>query len=470
MFRLLQAARGERVDCTPAWFMRQAGRYLPAYRKLRERHPILEMCAEPELAAAAAMTAVDALPGLDGAIVFSDILQILIPMGIQVEFVAGEGPRIANPVRTAEDIAALRPVDPGSDLRGPLGAIEILRRGLENRMPVIGFAGAPFTLATYMIEGGPSKDYALTKTLMATEPRAWGALMMKLGDAVAAHLRAQANAGASIVQVFDSWAGALGVDDYRESVLPYSKRVFDALKGHVPSIHFGTGTAALLELMRDAGGDVIGLDWRVDLDAGWQAVGHDVGVHDGFLRAGDADQFDSASSTEPAGPSHPGGVDDPETPPVPGQHRVNRRLHAAVGAVLETDGHRQPGGQLADRSDADLAARPLGGQAMDVGVHAAIDLPAGEAAATRPLARIRVEAEQPGRQVEGAPLADGAGPSNWHRFSHTPGKVWGGDTGDKGYSKYHNAPGYVATPSGAMKRYDPATDTVTTLPQTAPTK
>lgn len=278
MFRLLQAARREPVDCTPAWFMRQAGRYLPAYRKLREKRSILEMCAEPELAAAAAMTAVDALPGLDGAIVFSDILQILVPMGIQVEFVAGEGPRIANPVRTAEDIAALRPVHPESDLRGPLGAIEILRRGLENRMPVIGFAGAPFTLATYLIEGGPSKDYALTKTLMATEPRAWGALMMKLGDAVASHLLAQAKAGASIVQVFDSWVGALGVDDYRESVLPYSKRLFDALKGRVPSIHFGTGTAALLELMRDAGGDVIGLDWRVDLAHARHRLGGGVAV------------------------------------------------------------------------------------------------------------------------------------------------------------------------------------------------
>jgi uroporphyrinogen decarboxylase len=264
-YRLIRAAHREAVDRTPVWFMRQAGRFLPEYRKLRERHSILELCAEPELAAAAAMTAVNALPGLDAAIVFSDILQILIPMGIKVEFVAGEGPRIANPVRTAADVESLRPVDPDRDLPGPLGAIRILARELEGRMPVIGFAGAPFTLATYLIEGGPSRDFARTKTLMASEPRTWGVLLSKLADAVGVHLEAQAAAGAGIVQLFDSWAGALGVDDYRESVLPYSRRVFEAIRGRVPAVHFGTGTAALLELMRDAGGDVIGLDWRVDL-------------------------------------------------------------------------------------------------------------------------------------------------------------------------------------------------------------
>ena len=243
--------------------MRQAGRYLPAYRKLRERHSILELCADPELAAAAAMTAVNALPGLDAAIVFSDILQVLVPMGIQVEFVAGEGPRIANPVRSAAGVAALRPVEPERDLPGPLGAIRILRRELEGRMPVIGFAGAPFTLATYVIEGGPSRDYARAKSLMASEPKTWDALMTKLAAAVRAHLEAQAAAGAEIVQLFDSWVGALGVDDYREFVRPYSRSVLRGLA--VPTIHFGTGTAALLELMRDAGGEVIGLDWRVDL-------------------------------------------------------------------------------------------------------------------------------------------------------------------------------------------------------------
>ena len=276
--RLLKAARGEPVDRTPVWFMRQAGRFLPAYRKLRERHSILEICAEPELAAAAAMTAVNALPGLDGAIVFSDILQILQPMGIRVEFAPGEGPRILNPVRTAADVAALKPVEPERDLPGPLGAIRILRRELEGRMPVIGFAGAPFTLATYLIEGGPSRDYARAKSLMASEPRTWEALLAKLADAVAAHLNAQAAAGASIVQLFDSWVGALGPDDYRESVQPHARRVFEALGDGTPAIHFGTGTAALLELMRDAGGSVIGLDWRVDLADARRRLGDGVAV------------------------------------------------------------------------------------------------------------------------------------------------------------------------------------------------
>lgn len=276
--RLLKAARREPVDRTPAWFMRQAGRFLPEYRKLRERRSILELCADPELAAAATMTAVKALPGLDAAIVFSDILQVLIPMGIKVEFTPGEGPRILNPVRTPRDVAALRPIDPERDLPGPLGAIRILRRELEVRMPVIGFAGAPFTLATYLIEGGPSRDYARAKTLMASDPATWDALMGKLAAAVSAHLLAQASAGAGIVQLFDSWVGALGVDDYRESVLPHSRRIFDAVRGKVPAIHFGTGTAALLELMRDAGGDVIGLDWRVDLADARRRLGDGVAV------------------------------------------------------------------------------------------------------------------------------------------------------------------------------------------------
>jgi uroporphyrinogen decarboxylase len=277
-FRLLQAARRKPVDQTPVWFMRQAGRFLPEYRELRKRHSILEICAHPELAAAAAMTAVKALPGLDGAIVFSDILQLLVPMGIKVEFAPGEGPRILNPVRTAADVAALRPVESERDLPGPLGAIRILRRELEGRMPVIGFAGAPFTLATYLVEGGPSRDYAKVKRFMGSEPRAWDDLMTRLAGAVAAHLSAQAAAGADIVQVFDSWVGVLGVDDYRRFVQPHMRRIFEALRGKVPAIHFGTGTAALLELMREAGGEVIGLDWRVDLADAWKRIGPGVAV------------------------------------------------------------------------------------------------------------------------------------------------------------------------------------------------
>jgi len=257
--------------------MRQAGRFLPEYRELRKKHSILELCAHPELAAAASMTAVNALPTLDGAILFSDILQILQPMGIRIEFVESVGPRILNPVATEADIAALRPVDPERDLPGPLGALRILRRELEGKMAVIGFAGAPFTLASYLVEGGPSRDYLKVKTLMASAPAAWFSLMTKLADAVIAHLRAQAAAGAQIVQLFDSWAGALGVDDYRSRVQPHVRRIFEAVKG-TPSIHFGTGTGALLESMRDAGGDVIGLDWRVDLADAWKRLGPGVGV------------------------------------------------------------------------------------------------------------------------------------------------------------------------------------------------
>lgn len=257
--------------------MRQAGRFLPEYRELRRKHSLLELCAHPELAAAASMTAVKALPGLDGAILFSDILQILQPMGIRIEFVESEGPRILNPVATAADIAALKPVDPERDLPGPLGALRILRRELEGRMAVIGFAGAPFTLASYLVEGGPSRDYVKVKTMMASDPAAWFALMTKLADAVIAHLRAQIAAGAQIVQLFDSWVGALGVDDYRARVQPHVRRIFEAIRG-TPSIHFGTGTAALLESMRDAGGDVIGLDWRVDLADAWKRLGPGVAV------------------------------------------------------------------------------------------------------------------------------------------------------------------------------------------------
>ena len=260
--------------------MRQAGRFLPEYRELRKKHSILELCAHPELAASASMTAVKALPGLDGAILFSDILQILQPMGIRIEFIESEGPRILTPVATEADIAALKPVDPERPERAgeiALGALRILRRELEGRMAVIGFAGAPFTLASYLVEGGPSRDYVKVKTLMASAPAAWFTLMTKLADAVIAHLRAQIAAGAQIVQVFDSWAGALGVDDYRARVQPHVRRIFEAIRG-TPSIHFGTGTAALLESMRDAGGDVIGLDWRVDLADAWRRLGPGVAV------------------------------------------------------------------------------------------------------------------------------------------------------------------------------------------------
>ena len=266
--RLLNAIRKEPVDCTPVWFMRQAGRYMPEYRALRQKHSILEICRTAELAAEVTMQPIKKFPGLDAAIIFSDILLLGEPMGIRVEFVKGEGPSIDNPVRTEADVAALKPVEPERDLPSVLNAIRIVKRELQ--VPLIGFAGAPFTLASYFVEGGPSKDYAKTRALMTTP--VWPKLMTKLADAVSVHLRAQEAAGADLVQLFDSWVGNLSVDEYRQHVMPYSQRIFKALRG--PAIHFGTQTAHLLELIRDAGGDCIGVDYRIKLDEAWDRLGN----------------------------------------------------------------------------------------------------------------------------------------------------------------------------------------------------
>ncbi|HLF93781.1 MAG TPA: uroporphyrinogen decarboxylase [Planctomycetota bacterium] len=270
--RLLKALRREPVDCTPVWFMRQAGRYMAEYRELRKKHTILEICKTAELAAQVTFQPIRRFPGLDAAIIFSDILVLTEPMGIQVEFVKGEGPAIHNPVATEADVAALKPVEPERDLRPVLDAIRIVKRDLK--VPLIGFAGGPFTLASYIVEGGPSKDYAKTRALMKTAT--WPKLMTRLSDAVSAHLNAQLKAGADLVQLFDSWVGNLSVDEYREHVMPYSKRIFSALKG--PSIHFGTQTAHLLESIRDAGGTCIGVDFRIPIDEAWKRLGDGVAV------------------------------------------------------------------------------------------------------------------------------------------------------------------------------------------------
>ncbi len=273
--RFLRACRREPTDCTPVWFMRQAGRYLPQYRAIREKHTLLEICARPELAAQVTLQPVDIL-GVDAAILFADILLPLVPMGIRLEFAAGEGPVIHNPVRGAADVQALRAIDACTDLAPVMSTIGIVRRELNGRVPLIGFAGAPFTLASYLIEGGASRTFLKTKQFMYGEPQTWHALMDKLSDAVAGYLRAQVSAGAQAVQLFDSWVGALSPDDYCQYVLPYSRQIFAAVEG-VPRIHFGTDTATLLPLLREAGGDVIGLDWRVPLDEGWRVLG-DVSV------------------------------------------------------------------------------------------------------------------------------------------------------------------------------------------------
>jgi uroporphyrinogen decarboxylase len=275
--RFLRACRLEPVDTTPVWFMRQAGRYMAEYRAIREKYSLLEICYHPELAAEVTLQPVRAL-GVDAAILFADILLPVIQLGLGLEFAKGEGPVIGKPVRTLEDVRALKPVDPETDLGYVMEAIRILRREL-NGIPLIGFCGAPFTVASYIVEGGASREFLKTKTMMYSAPEVFHALMEKLSVVLGDYLVAQIRAGAQAVQVFDSWVGALSPQDYETFVLPYSQNVLDAAKAeNIPVIHFGTNTATLLPLMKRAGGDVIGLDWRVPLDDGWAVLGQDVAV------------------------------------------------------------------------------------------------------------------------------------------------------------------------------------------------
>ncbi len=275
--RFLKACRREPVDCTPVWFMRQAGRYMKEYQAVRAKHSILEVCKTPELAAQVTLQPVDRFP-LDAAIIFADILLPLEPMGIKLEFAEGEGPVIHNPVRDRAGVDRLKTVE-GEELRFVEEAIRQARTALAGRVPLIGFAGAPFTLASYMIEGGGSRNYIKTKQLMYGEPETWHKLMDKLALVVTAYLGRQIRAGAQAVQLFDSWVGCLSPTDYAEYVLPHVQRIFAGLaQEQVPLIHFGTGTAALLTLMRKAGGNVIGVDWRVHLDEAWERIGYDVAV------------------------------------------------------------------------------------------------------------------------------------------------------------------------------------------------
>jgi uroporphyrinogen decarboxylase len=260
--RFLRACRREAVDCTPVWFMRQAGRYMAEYRALREKHSLLE----PVRAFA-----------FDAAILVSDLLIPLEPLGISFDFLKGEGPVIDNPLHSPADVAALRSFDPRQELDFVLEAIRLLRGELQ--VPLIGFAGAPFTLASYAIEGGHSTNFSRTKALMYDDPPTWHRLAALLAETVADYLRAQVEAGVQAVQLFDSWIGALDADDYREFVLTHVQLIFDSLADlGVPMIHFGTGTGHLLALQREAGGTVIGLDWRTPLDEGWRLAGDGVAV------------------------------------------------------------------------------------------------------------------------------------------------------------------------------------------------
>jgi uroporphyrinogen decarboxylase len=273
--RILRALRREPVDTTPVWFMRQAGRYMSEYRALRAKYSLLELCRQPELAVEVTLQPVNAIE-VDAAILFSDLLLPFTPMGLELDFVKGEGPSIANPIRRADDVKRLKRFEPREGLGHVLETIRLLRKALAGRVPLIGFGGAPFTLAAYAIEGGPSTTYARTKGFMYAQPEAWHALCGAFAETMADYLTAQVEAGAQALQVFDSWAGALGRADYREFALPHTTRIFDAIVATgVPTIHFGVGTTAILRDLAEAGGHAIGVDWRLPLDEAWAIVGAD---------------------------------------------------------------------------------------------------------------------------------------------------------------------------------------------------
>jgi uroporphyrinogen decarboxylase len=273
----LRACRRESVERTPVWFMRQAGRYMAEYRALRQNYTLLQLCRTPDLATEVTLQPVRRIE-VDAAILFSDLLIPLEPMGIPFDFVKGEGPAIERPIRSAADIDAVNVVDPRETIGYTFDAIRQIKRELGGRIPLIGFAGAPFTLASYAIEGGHSNNFALTKGLMYGDPAAWHRFADKLATVVGDYLAAQIDAGADVVQVFDSWVGALNEADYREFALPHTRKIFDAIGGRVPTIHFGVASASILHVMREAGGDIIGADWRVPLDEAWQRIGHDRGI------------------------------------------------------------------------------------------------------------------------------------------------------------------------------------------------
>jgi uroporphyrinogen decarboxylase len=276
--RMLAACRRQPADATPVWFMRQAGRSLPDYRKLRERYPILTLAKTPELCTAITLMPVKEL-GVDGAVLFADIMLPLEGMGVSLEIQPDLGPVIHHPIRGLAGVEDLRPLEPDQHVPFVLETIRNVRQELAGRAAVIGFCGAPFTLACYLIEGRPSRDYAQAKTLMLRQPDVWASLMDRLTDSMIRYLTAQAKAGANVIQVFDSWVGALTPTDYEASVLPWMRRIFAALRVMgAPTIYFGTGNAALLESMAAAGSDLLSVDWRVRLDDAWRRIGYDRGI------------------------------------------------------------------------------------------------------------------------------------------------------------------------------------------------
>jgi uroporphyrinogen decarboxylase len=275
--RFMKAVRREPVDTTPLWIMRQAGRYLPEYMAVRSKVSFMELCKTPELACEVTVTARQVL-GVDAAILFADLLPILEPMGMELEYQKGEGPVIHNPIHTGRDVDRVQALVTTESLEYVFRAIRMIRSALPNDIPLLGFAGAPFTLASYCIEGGGSKNYVRTKSLMFNDESAWNVLMSRLGDSVSLYLQQQISAGCQCVQVFDSWAGCLSPADYSRYVLPHTKRLIESVEPYAPVINFLNGNPALLQLQREAGGQVMGIDWRSQLDQAWAAVGYDVAI------------------------------------------------------------------------------------------------------------------------------------------------------------------------------------------------
>lgn len=273
----LKACRREPTDYTPIWLMRQAGRYMEEYRSLRKRYSFLEMCKNPRLSAEVTLLPLKKFK-LDAAIIFSDILIPLEPMGIKLEFTKKEGPILPFPIREIKQITKLRVFKPEEEVSFLLEAIRIVRKELDGKVPLIGFSGAPFTLASYLIEGGHSNHYTLTKGMMFENPAAWQKLMEKISEVLILTLNAQIQAGAQVIQLFDSWVGCLSPEDYERYVLPFSKKVIRGILRGTPLIHFATNSATLLELMKRAGGDVIGIDWRIDLKKAWKQLGYDIAI------------------------------------------------------------------------------------------------------------------------------------------------------------------------------------------------
>ena len=273
----MKACRGEPTDVTPIWMMRQAGRYMSEYRAVRDKISFLDLCANSQLCSEVMCTAVEKL-GVDAAIIFSDLLPILVPMGLDLEFVKGDGPVIHNPVRTAADVDRIKPLESNDELQFVMDTVTQTRNDLPADMPLIGFAGAPFTLASYMIEGGASRNYANTKALMYSDRGAWDQLMQHLSTSISIYLNGQVAAGAQCLQIFDSWAGCLSFEDYRNFVHPYVQQIIASIPRGVPVINFATGNPALLPLLADTRASVVGIDWRIRLDDAWQTVGYDMSV------------------------------------------------------------------------------------------------------------------------------------------------------------------------------------------------